>query len=59
MTVTLELKAEVEERLEARAKELGLSVKGYLEKRLEEMFSVSEPRPAKPPKSGRDYGRNF
>jgi hypothetical protein len=58
MAITLDLKPEVEERLEARAKESGLSLKGYLEKRLEEMFSVPEPRPEKTLEERRDYGRN-
>jgi hypothetical protein len=49
MTVTLELKPEVEEQLEAQARESGLSVKDYLEKRVEEMISASEPQPAKTP----------
>jgi len=49
MTVTLELKPEVEEKLEALAKESGLSAEGYLEKRVQEMISASEPRPAKTP----------
>lgn len=49
MTVTLELKPEVEEQLEAQAKESGLSVKDYLEKRVEEMISASELQPAKTP----------
>jgi hypothetical protein len=40
MTVTLELKPEVEEQLEAQARESGLSVKDYLEKRVEEMIST-------------------
>jgi hypothetical protein len=49
MTVTLELKPEVEEQLEAQAKESGLSVKDYLEKRVEEMIGASELQPAKTP----------
>jgi len=49
MTVTLELKPEVEEKLEALARESGLSAEGYLEKRVEEMISASGPRPAKTP----------
>jgi len=49
MTVTLELKPEVEEQLEAQARESGLSVKDYLEKRVEEMISAPEPQPAKTP----------
>jgi predicted DNA-binding protein len=47
MTVTLELKPEVEERVEAQARESGLSVKDYLEKRVEEMVSDLEPQLAK------------
>jgi hypothetical protein len=49
MTVTLELKPEVEEQLEAQARESGLSVKDYLEKRVEEMVSDPEPQLAKTP----------
>lgn len=49
MTVTLELRPEVEEQLEAQASESGLSVKDYLEKRVEEMLSDSEPQLAKTP----------
>jgi hypothetical protein len=49
MTVTLELKPEVEEQLEAQARESGLSVKDYLEKRVEEMIRASELQPAKTP----------
>jgi len=49
MTVTLELKPEVEEQLEAQARESGLSIKDYLEKRVEEMVSDSEPQLAKTP----------
>ena len=49
MTVTLELKPEVEEQLEAQARISGLSVKNYLEKRVEEMISGSELQPAKTP----------
>lgn len=49
MTVTLELKPEVEEQLEAQAKDAGLSVKDYLEKRVAEMISVPEPQPAQTP----------
>jgi hypothetical protein len=49
MTVTLELKPEVEEQLEAQATESGLSVKDYLEKRVEEMISASELQTAKTP----------
>lgn len=49
MTVTLELKPEVEEQLEAQARQSGLSVKDYLEKRVEEMISASELQPAKTP----------
>ena len=44
MTVTLELKPEVEEQLEAQARQSGLSVKDYLEKRVEEMVSDLEPQ---------------
>ena len=49
MTVTLELKPAVSEQLEAQAKTAGLSVKEYLEKRVEELISASEPEPAKTP----------
>jgi hypothetical protein len=49
MTVTLELSPEVEEQLEAQARESGLSLKDYLEKRVEEMISASELQPAKTP----------
>lgn len=49
MTVTLELKPGVEEQLEAQAKESGLSVKDYLEKRVEEMISASHQRSARTP----------
>lgn len=49
MTVTLELKPEVEEQLEAQAKQAGLSVKEYLEMRVAEMIGVREPQPAKTP----------
>jgi hypothetical protein len=49
MTVTLELKPEVEEQLEAQAKQSGLSVKDYLEKRVEEMVAEPEPQLAKTP----------
>ena len=49
MTVTLELKPEVEEQLEAQARESGLTVKDYLEKRVEEMISVPEPQPVTTP----------
>lgn len=49
MTVTLELKPEVEEQLEALAKQSGVSVEDYLEKKVEEMISASEPTPAKTP----------
>lgn len=49
MTVTLELKPEVEQQLEAQAKESGLSVKDYLEKRVEEMINAAEPQSAKTP----------
>jgi hypothetical protein len=59
MTVTLELKPEVEEQLEAQAKESGLSVKGYLEKKVEEMISGSEPRPAKTPQERVRLWREF
>jgi len=47
MMVTLELKPEVEEQLEAQARRSGLSVKDYLEKRVEEMVSDLEPQLAK------------
>lgn len=49
MTVTLELKPEMEEQLEAQAMESGLSVKDYLEKKVAEMLIVAEPPPAKTP----------
>ena len=49
MTVTLELKPEVEEQVEAQARQSGLSVKDYLEKRVEEMVSDPEPQLAKTP----------
>ena len=49
MTVTLELRPEVEEQLEVQARESGLSVKDYLEKRVEEMMSASDPQSAKTP----------
>ena len=49
MTVTLELKPEVEEQVEAQARQSGLSVKDYLEKRVEEMVSDLEPQLAKTP----------
>jgi hypothetical protein len=49
MTVTLELKPEVEEQLEAQARQSGLSVKDYLEKRVEEMISASELHSAQTP----------
>jgi len=49
MTLTLELKPEVEQQLEAQARIAGLSVKDYLEKRVEEMIRVSEMPPAKTP----------
>lgn len=49
MTVTLELKPEVEEQLEAQARQSGLSVKDYLEKRVEEMVSDPGPQVAKTP----------
>ena len=47
MTVTLELKAEVEKQLEAQARSSGLSLKDYLEKRVEELIRASEPQAAK------------
>ncbi|HEY3028538.1 MAG TPA: hypothetical protein VGJ55_20495 [Pyrinomonadaceae bacterium] len=59
MSVTLELKREVEEQLEAQAKESGLSVKGYLEKKVEEMISGSEPRSAKTPQERLRLWREF
>jgi hypothetical protein len=49
MTVSLELKPEVEEQVEAQARESGLSVKDYLEKRVEEMISAAEQQPSKTP----------
>lgn len=49
MTVTLQLKPEVEEQLEAQARASGLSVKDYLEKRVEEMIRAPEPRATKTP----------
>jgi len=59
MTVTLELKPEVEEQLEAQAKQSGLSVEDYLEKKVEEMISVSEPAPAKTPEERVRLWREF
>lgn len=59
MTVTIELKPEVEEQLEAQAKESGLSVKDYLEKRVEEMISASELQPAKTPQERVRLWREF
>ena len=59
MTVTLELKPEVEERLETQARESGLSVKDYLEKTVEEMISVSELQPAKTPQERVRLWREF
>lgn len=59
MTVTLELKPEVEEQLEAQARESGLSVKDYLEKRVDEMISARSYNLPKLRKSGCDYGGNF
>lgn len=47
MTVTLELKPEVEEELGAQARASGLSVKDYLQKRVEEMISASKPQAAR------------
>jgi hypothetical protein len=49
MTVTLELKPEVEEQLEAQARQSGLSVKDYLEKRVGEMVNNPEVQFAKTP----------
>ncbi|HEV7473655.1 MAG TPA: hypothetical protein VGN90_06390 [Pyrinomonadaceae bacterium] len=49
MTVTLELKPEVEEQLEVQARDSGLSVKDYLQKRVEEMVSAPKPQTAKTP----------
>ena len=59
MTVTLELKPEVSEQLEAQAKASGLSVKDYLEKRVEELISASEPQPAKTPEERLRLWREF
>lgn len=59
MTVTIELKPEVEEQLEAQAKESGLSVRDYLEKRVEEMISASELQPAKTPQERVRLWREF
>jgi hypothetical protein len=59
MTVTLELKPEVEEQLEAQARVSGLSVKDYLEKRVEEMISTSEPQSAKTPEERVRLWREF
>lgn len=59
MTVTLELKPEVEEQLEAQAKQSGLSVEDYLEKKVEEMISASEPRPTKTPEERVRLWREF
>lgn len=49
MTVTLDLKPEVEEQLEAQAKASGLSVEDYLKKKVEEMIGASETDAAKTP----------
>jgi hypothetical protein len=57
--VTLELKPKVEEQLEALAKQSGLSVEDYLEKKVEEMISASEPRPAKTPEERVRLWREF
>lgn len=57
--VTLELKPEVEEQLEALATQSGLSVEDYLEKKVEEMISTSEPRPAKTPEERVRLWREF
>ena len=43
MTVTLELKPEVEERIIAEAKALGLSVEEYIQRKLEPKSSASDP----------------
>jgi len=59
MTVTLELNPEVSEQLEAQAKASGLSVKDYLEKRVEELISASEPQPAKTPEERLRLWREF
>ena len=59
MTVTLELEPEVEEQLEAQARESGLSVKGYLEKRVKEMIGASDSRPAKTPQERLRLWREF
>lgn len=59
MTVTLELKPEVEEQLEAKARESGLSVKDYLEKRVEEMIRASDSQPAKTPQERVRLWREF
>lgn len=42
MTVTLELKPEVEERIVAEAKALGLSVEGYIQQELEAKVRTSQ-----------------
>lgn len=49
MTVTLELKPEVSAQLEAQARASGVSVKDYLEKKVEELISPSDPQLAKTP----------
>ena len=59
MAITLDLKPEVKDQLEARAKESSLSLRSYLEKRLEEMFSVPEPRPARTPEERLRLWREF
>jgi len=59
MTVTLELKPEIEEEVEAQAKQSGLSVEDYLEKKVEEMISASQPRPAKTPEERVRLWREF
>jgi hypothetical protein len=45
--------------LEALAKQSGLSVEDYLEKKVEEMISTSEPTPAKTPEERVRLWREF
>ncbi len=59
MTVTLELKPEIEEEVEAQAKQSGLSVEDYLEKKVEEMISACPSRPAKTPEERVRLWREF
>jgi len=57
--LNLELNPEVEEQLEAQAKQAGLSVEDYLKKKVEEMISASEPGPAKTPEERVQLWREF